>query len=314
VKNYQFKDTKNAILFQLNRALGQSSFLSKQMQWFYAYILYPFIRKILLLRHRTLKDVILRNSTLSDSFHPFFSDLDITLVIEKEDELKKLLRDYFFLKKIFIMLDTPEVYTTDEFHHLGQLKKSKAWELVEFFWHFRKINWNKKALLSARDPFEILKLTRSIQKSMNLVVRENPGTKNYSLKNFNVLDQLFHANPLMKVCCYYSDYLENNFSQCFHLELSRRQYEYLNSLLPGEDLIDEIKEKVSVDYLIAKEAVFYHELYLSKSALRIRAFQKLPLENHQRWISYLEGRIPALADQYRNLPGVDSAQVERSQV
>jgi len=304
VKNYQFKDNKNAVLYQFNRALGQTAFLSKQIQWFYIFLLYPFVRKVLLWRNRNLADVILRNSTLSNSFHPFFSDLDITLVVESDQGVEKILRDYFFLKKIFIMLDTPEVYTVSEYQKLKQLSETKAWDLVNFFWHFRKINWNKKALLSAKDPFEILKLTRSIEKSQNIILKENPRDKNLTLKHFVILDELFQATSLVKVCCYYSDYLENNFSQGFHIELSRKQYEFLNSLLPGEDIIEEIQEKVSQKYLNAKEAVFYHELFLSKSALRVREFQKLSLENHRQWINYLEGRIPVLADQYRNLQDI----------
>jgi len=300
VKNYQFRDFKNALLFQLNRLLGKSPFLSKQVQWIYTFLLYPFIRKVLLLRNQTLKEVVLRNSTLSNSFHPFFSDMDITLVVENEAGLPEILRDYFWLKKIFIMLDTPEVYTTVEFEHLSQLKADRGWELVEFFWHFRKINWNKKALLDAHDPFEILKLTRSIEKSQKIVFKENAGDKNYTLKNFNVLDKLFQANGLLKVCCYYSEYLENNFSQGFHLELSRKQYEFFNCLLPGEEIIDEIKDKITMEYLKAKDAVFYHELYLSRSALRIRSYQKLSLTNHQLWINYLEGRISALTGQSYN--------------
>ncbi len=297
VKNYQFRNAKNAVLYQLNRALGHSNFMAKQTQRFYLFLLFPFIRKILLFRHKNLKDVILRNSTLNQSFHPFFSDMDITLLVENEEDLNSILRDYFFLKKIFIMLDTPEVYTSKEHQHLTGLAGTRAWELVEFFWHFRKINWNKKALLKAVDPLEILKLTRSIEKSQLIVIREHPGNKNFSLKHFHVLDQIFQAAPLLKVCCYYSDYLENNFAQGFHIELSRKQYEFLNSLIPGEEIIEEIKDKVSPQYLLAKEAVFFHELYLSKSALRIRRFQHLSLENHHQWINYLESQIPAPVDQ-----------------
>ena len=268
--------------------MGGSLFLQSLTQVLYSNILFPFIRWFLQLRHENIHSLVLRNSILEKSFHPFFSDIDITLVVKNESLLDEILKDYFRLKKIFIMLDAPEIYTIQEHTYLEELKRSKSWDVIDLIWHFRKLNWCKKSLLLTNDPFEMIKLNRSIQKSLQRLIRIPSETGRYTLQSFYTLDQLFVASPLRKTCCYYSSYLSNDFPGCFNIELSRKQFEFLNSLMPGESIMSEIKNDTTPIYLQSKEALFYHELYLSKSALRVMRHKGLPTEKHKAWIEYLE--------------------------
>lgn len=272
--------------------MGESLFLKSLIQSFYSNILFPFIRFFLQLRHENLHSLVLRNSILEKSFHPFFSDIDITLVIKNESSLEKILNDYFRFKKIFIMLDSPEIYTIQEHTYLEELRRSQNWEVVDFIWHFRKLNWCKKSLLLTHDPFEILKLNRSIQKSFKKIIKVPSETSRYTLQNFYIFDQLFIASPIRKICCYYSPYLSNDFPGCFNIELSRKQFEFLNSFMPGESVMSEIKNDTTPTYLQSKVALFYHELFLSKSALRVMQYKGLDTEEHKAWIEYLEENKP----------------------
>jgi hypothetical protein len=257
---------------------------------FYVYSLVPLIKKCLKLRNPELVDLRLRNSVIeNESFNFLLSDIDTTLIIKDGANSYKLLKDFLFFKKIFIMLDFPEIYTETEFLKYEELMQHKTWKIVELFWFIRKINWCKRFLLENNNKLNALKMNRSIFRSLNKVLK-NPNKeikKSYFLSELKYMDLLFETSPRNIAISCYSDFLANNNCTGMTFEVSRDQYLNFNSLFPGDRSIVIGKNSINNFFSQCKVAIEVHEKLITSSSIRLKSAQGESVKELQEWLSLL---------------------------
>lgn len=285
---------KDKIIWILYRILPEKGLFHQIVRQIYLVFLIPAVSFYLKSKHKNLVKVSIRNSALkNESFNALLSDIDVSLVIQEEDK-GELVKTYLRLKKFLPMFDSPEIYTESEFNRLQSLKPLEQ-ELIEFCWNFRKINWSLDEINGMKkSPLVKIKKQRAISKALfKMGLSED------------LLDELIipvnHSATLMKFIppssqysvCYYSQYLETTKANHLKLLIGHEQFATLNCLMPGESIPENIRPFLSVEFVDAKLAIEYHELYLSKSAIRLRSAQLLDISPWMGWITFLEEKLEA---------------------
>jgi hypothetical protein len=192
-----------------------------------------------------------------------------------------------------VILDLPEIYTEEEYLRMEDLKIKPEWHLIDFCWNIRKINWCYQSLLQNSNKLNSAKMNRAINASFKKILKEGVTNQqaSYSLKNFKYIDQIFPIDSNQPRVCYSSKFTATIGNPKIILDLSLSQYVFLNSLMPGEVVDETIKNKVSTFFMQNKSALLLHELYLSRSALRIKKAQGVDYTEHLKWCSVLEEHL-----------------------
>ncbi len=288
---------RDKIIFFLYKSSGKVRLIDLVVFYFYQNILMPVIKKYLLLRFSFLKEVHYRNSVLTpQNFNAFLSDIDVSLIIEEESDETLLIKEYLKLKSFFIMLDFPEIYTLAEFTKMNFMKIENCWDLNDFCWNFRKINWCKDELQLTNHALTTIKKKRAIKNSLDRIqLAAADDVDAYNLESFKTLNQLIPSDNNPKTLCYYSVFLANTKPWNLKILVSSKQYEWLNSLMPGEHLTDSVTLSASQKYLKNKEALEFRELYLSKSSIRLKRVLKEDVTSWINWVIYLEKKLGVTA-------------------
>lgn len=283
---------RNKIILLLYKTFGKIRLLDFFVIHFYRNIIFPSVKTYLLERHPQLIDVQYRHSARSfKNFNAFLSDLDITLILADNSDSLPVLTSYFKLKKYLIMLDYPEVYEQKENDFLNS--QNKYSELIELFWNIRKINWNLDSLREDRSELNRIKKNRSIEKSLQKILRVPNKLRPlvFTIEDFKHLDRLIPADSAEKNLLYWSFFLETTTPEHLQIKLTSRQFDFLNSLMPGEDLSPSIASHISSEFKLNKRALELHELLLSKSAIRLKRAQGQDVKRWTEWTQYLEKKL-----------------------
>ena len=288
---------RDKIILALYSVFGEVKLFHKAVLILYKNIFFPLLRTYIKYKHPEILDLQYRNSiTTPKFFNAFLSDLDISIVIDDTCDPSDLIKTFLKLKSIFIILDCPEIYTLKEIKHINKLQEENSWGLVEFALNFRKIHWCQQSLNSDDSPLNKIKQSKSIKKSYSRILA-NPyeNDKNiYSIEDFKILKSFIPTDQSEFNICYWSKFLETDNNRHLQLLLTTLQFPYLNSLMPGELLQPEIKNKISMQFVENKTALEYYELYLSKSSLRLAAAQGKKTEEYNKWINFLEAKLRSI--------------------
>lgn len=273
--------------------LGNLSFIHRTVRTVYLLLLIPVIEFLLKRYHSNLVKLTPRHSVISPTFNAFLSDIDTVLIIKNASDSRPLIRHFLLLRKFLIMFDTPEIYTESEYLHLEKLKNGKEWGLIHFCWHLRKIRWCTLSIQNNPHQLTIIKNTRAINSSWaQILKRDIPINKtNYLLGDFKFPETIFKIDENETKLCYCSFFTETIQNPVVVLELSLKEFYYFNSLMPGETIDNSILSSATPFYLNCKIALSYHELYLAKSALRLKKAQDADGTAHKLWCEQLQKNL-----------------------
>ncbi len=285
---------RNRVLFILFKILGKVRVIDVLVIFIYRYVLFPLVKAYLHLSHTELLKVEYRHSVNSfQNFNAFMSDLDITLIIKDDTDPQPILKTYLALKKYFIMLDYPEIYYQKERLILDSFKLDGSLRLVELCWNIRKINWNLSALKAEVDEFNIIKKKRSISISFKKIL-QSPGFNHsniFNIEEIKYINEFIPSDSSEKSICHYSWFLETTKSESIKILVSAKQFPFFNSLMPGEIISEDIAASVSKAYLQTKASLEFHELYLSKSSVRLKIAIGHDPAPVLVWIKFLERKL-----------------------
>lgn len=284
----------NYIILYCYKLFGQNKIVNQFGKSFYLKVLLPLLRTYFSLKHKNIVEIVSRNSINDNkSFNIFLSDIDTSFVIKDDTDATKLIQEFIKIKKIFIMLDFPEVYSVSEYKEYVQLINSSSWKFVDIFWNIRKINWCKIQL--ARDSTELnkIKMIRSIEKSFGKVFHMNKSfdQRCFAIKDFKHLDLLMDTEQKNIAICTYSDFLANNNKLGIFLELSREQYMIFNSLYPGDELTSLNNTHDTEILKSCKRSIENHERLITLSSIRLKKAKGESDLAHQNWLKLLEKGI-----------------------
>lgn len=240
------------------RFFEKRPFLCRVVAQVYLSVLIPFLELFCQFRFGSTFKIIPRHSLLNDTFNPFLSDIDTTLVFKEndEDKLDDVLMFFFKLNKRTKVFDLPQVYLEEEWNLLVEAQ-AKYENNINVIWNFRKLTWIKSN--SMLSQYEIFKKTRSLgflKRKIFKELKESP----YLFSDLG-LGASSDQGPL--VCCW-SQYLELTTGSKILL-LTTSELNYLFALLPGETP----SIPLSSEQLEFKEALCLHEYLLSRSHIRI---------------------------------------------
>ena len=282
-------------LLKFYKVFGDVKLIDFFVLSFYKYIIYPLVKYYLQISFPELLSVKYRNSIDSlRNFNAFLSDLDITLILKDDSDPIPVVQSYLKLKKIFIMLDSPEIYFKKEYDLLNTFKKENCLPLIDLFWNIRKINWNLDSLHNNPDEFNIIKKKRSITNSLKKITgidQEIHQDLIYAIEDFTAVDEFIPADTSAKNLCYWSFFLETNKGNHLKIEMTSDQFYFLNSLMPGEPISEKIKDDVSSKFKKNKAVLEFHELYISKSSIRLLQAKGQSTSHVLKWSDYLEKKL-----------------------
>lgn len=281
------------ILFNY-KLFGQNKIVNELGNFFYLKILIPMLRIYFLSKYKNLVDIVARNSINDNkSFNIFLSDIDTSFVIRDETDAARLIQEFLRIKKFFIMLDSPEVYTVSEYEEYIQVISSPSWKFVDLFWNIRKINWCKIQL--ARDSSELnkIKMIRSIEKSFDKIFHKKKSFEQrcFAIRDFKHLNLLMDTEQKNLAICTYSEFLANNNNLGIFLELSREQYMIFNSLYPGDELTSLNNTHNTEILKSCKRSIEKYERLITLSSIRIRNAKGECSLAHRNWLKHLEKGI-----------------------
>ena len=280
---------KNKILHRLHLIFAKTHFIHLAVAYSYQLIVVPVLSTYLKFRFPNLKKVIIRNS-LSEKKHfdAFLSDIDLTIVIDDHSDAKKILLAYLKLKDYFLMLDQPEIYEESEYQKLSAIQASWVHEFIQFCWYFRKINWSLFETQNSTNEFEIFKKKRSLLKALSKISSRTSYESPFTLQDFPCFDRFKVSSPEPKSICYWSQYLETASGKGLQLLLNQKEFNFINSLMPGEPIAEEFKTQQLIE---VKSALQYHELYLCMNTVRSRTALSKDVTPWIGWIEHLHKQL-----------------------
>lgn len=266
------------LCFYGDKYLGNEKWLNQTVRSFYLFVLVPlceyFLRRTAGGRFKKIK---VRHSVTSVSdFNAFLSDVDVSLIFYDQvtnAEIDKAIKAYLLLKKIFIVLDYPEIYLENEEKLLNEMMSKSEWEHINFFWHLRKTNWNYQGLLHVDSKLNHHKKTRSIIKSRKWLMHDSSSiefdNQEYDISVFKSIVNLIPCVPGSDKVVFENAFLETDKRVGLKMKVSESERIWLNSLLPGEEIDSRILHKIDDKYLKVKKSLTIWELCLSRSSLRL---------------------------------------------
>lgn len=231
-----------------------------------------------------LHAIIPRHSLTEESgFNLFVSDLDLTFVLQNEQEIPRFLQRYDGLKNIFINLGEPEVLTQKEFKRILNIETPFFSSYWTYIFQLRKISWQLIKKTKSHNQLEEQKVERGLRRSLN---------KLNSLSLQIQLDDIFAKLPEVQSTSlefpYYCQYLKT----WIEIKTSHREHALIATtgleasaflgLLPGNQY-QGLKEELQLQqYLLVKE------IALSICQQRLLTHQGEGTQHLADWIQKLE--------------------------
>jgi hypothetical protein len=278
--------------------------LTRDWSWFHKmgrlFILYLEVKLIkFLFKKFGFSQVYSRNSVHDSlNFNVFMSDVDFSVVINSDNDLKIFQKIREKLKLIFPNIGEFEFYKSEEWSKKQGNLQAEAkiiWNKIRLI---RKLNWQKKSLKSSKDQYSKQKHIRGVEITLRKL-----GQESISIPGREILQHLRHITCEQLTGIYfphYSVYLEDtiyfggdcktngiNFS-------SEQDALVFFHLLPSSDYVfhDSYYRKIKKDLIV-------EELITSKSYRRLEVYKntsKEELELIDKWISTLEKIMVDLDD------------------
>ena len=268
---------------------SNTKFFHFSVALFYQYLLVPFLSAYLKWRFPNLKKVIIRNSLIEKTtFDAFLSDIDLTFVIDDNSDTKELFLSFLKFKRFFIMLDVPEIYEQHEYQKLKIIQSEWTNDYICFSWYFRKLNWTLAEMQKASTEFEEFKKQRSLKNSLIKISKKEDFKTPFTIQDFPCFERFKISATGHKTICYWSQYLETASGKGLQLHLNQEEFEFLNSLMPGEPVDEKFGSK---DIKEVKSALQFHELYLCKSTVRSRLALSKDVTPWIGWIEHLHKQL-----------------------
>jgi hypothetical protein len=278
---------KEHVLFAFYQVSQNDSFLHEWVRQFLIYFEVPALRFFLKLAlSDSLSQMIIRHSLLEpQGFNVFMSDIDITLIVKQNSDIPKALKVFYDLKKIFLNLGEPEVFTQQEWEQQMALEEPEFNKIWANLFQVRKIFWQKTKQEKTSSPYEIAKIQRGLEKSYS---------KLHAAGSRLFIQRLFPNVPSAEIYCgieipFYSEYLNiwvEASPACRTESLicsTNDQVEGLIQLIPGHKTID---PKILSHPL--RRYFLYREILLSRAQLRIQQYSHHQNDAISGWITRLE--------------------------
>lgn len=278
------------LLAQTIISLGDNYFIRRFVLLIYVKIVFQFLKINLKTKFKSITKIFLRHSTLDpESFNAFCSDLDLTIVVDSEDEIHRILAYFLIVKRYLIFLDFPEVLTTGEYTFFLRIEESKYSRFVTTIWHFRKINWLLRQMTKKKSAFELLKYERAIKRSKSYVFKNPQFNINGIVKVSDLLniDEIIQIPSNDLAMTSYTEYLANNTYHSMKLLLSREQFVVLNALFPLDPVGSVAYPFLSKEFYRVKYLLSLKEYLLSESSIRIRVLFGEDCTEQKNWNNIL---------------------------
>ncbi len=153
---------KHRLLLKLYE-VSKDNFIHSWTQAILTALVLPLLRFAYLRANPEARDLILRHSLLeANGFNLFMSDVDVTIIADSPPAVKKLLRSYFRMKRLFPLLGEPEVHARslwDEVSALASPANELVWSKV---FQLRKLGWQRRRLETEENPYHRAKLLRGL--------------------------------------------------------------------------------------------------------------------------------------------------------
>ncbi len=264
------------------------------VQLFYIKIVCPILQYYFQLNIIDQKvNLIARHSvTTKNGFNLFFSDLDLSLIFQKEPNINTLnhtLRKHYIASWIIKAIGELEIYTDSELNIKNKLQE-KHGKMLDIIWDLRKWSWQILALKETRTEYHQYKAKKAISKIQAKLIQlqpyrsYDPHPENFAPFMEGILESIFtqKAIDISKECEYLngnSHYLGWKFENINPLLLA---------ILPdgdrctsiGKSEIDKLREIPEVKTYLSTLCQF--ELLLIKSVSRVYGTQ--PSEH---WLTHL---------------------------
>jgi hypothetical protein len=250
---------------------------------FYLLILIPLVVFYLKSKFKNIIQIYPRHSILdANYFDAFFSDIDLTIVINDNSDYLQILKMSLTIKKFLKVFDHSEIYFASEFEQLHKLKQSPHWDVVFTLWSIRKINWNYKSILKNPSAINIYKKQRSIQISFSKILSKEISINNeYFLSDFRYLKEFV---ILGSPCCNFSSpFLETDEPRGIRLMLNEYELKKFKALMPGEEHFEEKKE--------LKNCITNFEILITKASIRTDEALSILRPAKREWLAKLEKQI-----------------------
>ena len=240
-------------------------------------------------------NVTSRNSIRTPgNFNPFYSDIDLTLVCENATQSWKLLKLYFSLKKIFLNLGEPEIYTKNELDLCQRYFSEISEDIWQKIFLIRKLKWENEKLKKEFRPLHRKKSLRALKKiSSRLNIN----------RNTICIDTLFNFNHTITAPAIapeqYQHYLDISFSNTntntSHTYLFYRNMDQLYTLLailPDRSDIGDLNSSL----LQIKRYILLKEFLLSLTSLRISRYKNHSIDDLKKmtWLLFLLSELESL--------------------
>lgn len=280
---------RKKLLLLGDNLFGENSLL--QTASFFAYrILFFFFSTYFKLRFHQIESIYLRHSLAEKKgFNIFYSDIDTTFVLKDLSALDQVLGHFLLFKKVFIMFDLPEFYTTQEEELLGHLRKPEVAPFLEVIWYIRKTNWTLST--DEKDPYEIKKRKRSLTKGQEKISQEVIKNGVLSLANLKSFNRFFSTSK--DEVCLYSFFLSTNTNNALRLCMSAKDFFHFNGLMAGENFVDFEGQSKNNELKKIKYAIEVRELLHTLNSIRVGQYFKQDVTALLEWKNYLESRSAA---------------------
>ncbi len=287
---------KEHSLFAFYQVSQDSHFLHEWARQFLLNFEIPALRFFFQLAlNNSLSQIIIRHSLIEpQGFNIFMSDIDLTIIVKKNDDIPKALKAFFDLKQIFLNLGEPEIFTQEEWDQWMALEKPEFAKTWANLFQVRKIFWQKMKQEKSSSLYELAKIQRGLDKS---------HSKLHAAGSMLYIQRLFPNVPNAEIFCgieipYYSKYLNmwvegSPASRTDSLVCSTNdQVEGLIQLIPGHETVD---PKIQSHPL--RRYFLFREILLSRAQLRIQQYSHIENELISGWITRLESEMNDLPNQ-----------------
>jgi hypothetical protein len=216
------------------------------------------------------------------NFNLFYSDIDLTFILENENKIRNVLKRLHILKYFMPNIGEPEILLVNEYQNIISHESSLYRTIGQKIFQVRKLTWQYNKLSQTSNPYEMSKIYRGIEKTLN---RLNTQTNRICLKS------IFPNCPKSKIRLnlnypFFSDYLE-----CW-IEIGECTKE-LSIICPNIEMADAFLQFIpgnkyedqSLNHQGLKKYLSYFEIGKSMATFRTK---KLEPKEHAQGIAWLE--------------------------
>lgn len=237
-------------------------------------------------------DILIRHSiTEPGNFNLFYSDIDLTLIVKSEGEVKKVLGRLAALKMIMPNIGEPEVLLESEHKNILQNETSFTKTMAKKIFQVRKLSWQMERVSRTENPYERSKLNRGLKKTLEKLSSDGRQI---------ALEHLFPGCPESKIRLnleypFFSDYLQCwiEVGGCVHersiVSPTIEKADGFLQYIPGN-----LYEDLSMGHVQLKKYLGHIEIGLTLTTLRIKDLPEAEKAHARAWIETLNRQLNEL--------------------